>query len=113
MHTVSHLQQTNSHLRQTLQSRPASTVTGILARMAEKHGITKYTHDGCRCSVCRAAGTAAKRRSRANIKPHVLSESLRPAPKPTAPKVVVALPTSSQPVEAMGINEQSVREECQ
>jgi hypothetical protein len=77
-----------------------------------KHNASSYAH-GCRCSVCRAAGTAAKRKQRANkARVHQLSESLRPAPKPVAPKVV-ELPTSQQQVDTMGLNEQAVREECE
>ena len=80
-----------------------------------KHGASAYAHGKCRCSVCRAEATAARQRQRAKrAKVHTVSESIRPAPKPAeAAPNVVALPTSSQRVEAIGINEQSVRAECE
>lgn len=80
-----------------------------------KHGVSAYAHGLCRCSVCRAASTAAKARQRANraAKPRTpLSESLRPASKPATPKVV-ALPSITRQVEAsMGENEAGVRQQC-
>lgn len=83
--------------------------------MNGKHGITQY-RNGCRCAVCTESARRAKQRQRAaKAKPHMLPESLRPAPAPaeSAPNVV-AMPKATSPVEAaaMGDNEAGVRAQC-
>ena len=73
------------------------------------HNISRYKR-GCRCDVCRAAGTKARARQRATQKTHTLPEGLKPKPQPK----VVGLPSTPQPVEseAVGENEAAVRAQC-
>jgi hypothetical protein len=60
--------------------------------------LTEY-RSGCRCPKCTAANREQKRRLR--------------AAKPDAPRNVVSLPTTAQPVAAPGPNELAVRAQCE